>query len=314
MTDIERPGGLHGFLIIDKPAGWTSHDVVGRLRRLLGERRIGHAGTLDPAATGVLPVAVGRATKFLEFLDEASKTYVAEITFGIDTDSHDGDGVVTARRDVDALDQSAVEAGLTRFRGPGEQVPPMHSAVKIGGRRLYEAARRGEVVERPARPVVFHALDLVEWRSPVATILVDCSEGTYVRALAADLGVALGVGAYLSNLVRLRSGPFTLCQAWTLGDLATLIDEVGENLPDVWSEVAVHPDAALMEHPSHLVDAEVARLLTTGRRWQPGHAGRAVAGVVDGTRARAYDLSGALLGVVGWNAETGEWRPVKIVG
>src|SRR5688500_16279327 len=178
MTDVNGPGGLHGFLIVDKPAGWTSHDVVGRLRRLLGERRIGHAGTLDPAATGVLPVAVGRATKFLEFLDDASKTYVAEITFGIETDSHDGDGIVTERRETDRVDQASVEVGLASFRGARRQVPPMHSAVKIGGRRLYEAARRGEVVERPARAVVFHTMDLLEWHAPVATILVDCSKGT----------------------------------------------------------------------------------------------------------------------------------------
>lgn len=312
MTAVGGPGGLHGFLIIDKPAGWTSHDVVARLRRLLGERRIGHAGTLDPAATGVLPVAVGRATKFLEYLDDASKTYVAEVTFGIETDSLDGDGIVTARREADGLDQATVEEVLASFRGPRQQVPPMHSAVKVGGRRLYEAARRGEVVDRPARNVVFHAVELLEWRWPEATILVDCSKGAYVRSLAAEVGAALGVGGYLSNLVRVRSGPFTLCQAWTLIELTALIDDTGDYLPSVWPEVAVHPDAALLAAPALIIDEQAGRLLATGRRWQPD--GEGTDGVVDGTRARTYDVSGSFLGVVGSTAESAGWRPVKMTG
>ena len=138
---------LHGYLVIDKPAGWTSFDVVARARRLLGEKRI--AGTLDPAATGVLPLAVGMATKTLEFLNDASKTYLAEVTFGVETDSHDIEGRVTRTADTEEVTADAIEAALARFRGPGEQVPLMHAAIKVGGQKLYDLARRGE--EIPAR-------------------------------------------------------------------------------------------------------------------------------------------------------------------
>ena len=227
---------LHGYLVIDKPAGWTSFDVVARARRLLGEKRIGHAGTLDPAATGVLPLAVGMATKTLEFLNDASKTYLAEVTFGVETDSHDIEGRVTRTAGTEEVTADAVETVLAQFRGAGQQVPPMHAAIKVGGQKLYDLARRGEEIPRSPRPVTFHVLEMLEWNSPVATLLVDCSKGTYIRALARDLGTALGTGAYLSNLVRLRAGPFHLCQAITIDELTRI------ELPWVWPWVAVHPD------------------------------------------------------------------------
>jgi tRNA pseudouridine55 synthase len=301
--------GLHGYLVVDKPAGWTSHDVVGRLRRLLNERRIGHAGTLDPAATGVLPVAVGTATKTLEYLDGASKTYLAEIGFGIETDSYDADGVVTRLRDATGVRREDVEQALAKMRGPQLQVPPMHSAIKIGGRRLYEAARRGETVERPPRPVEFFALELIEWRAPVATVLVDCSKGTYVRSLAHDLGRAIGPGAHLADLVRLRSGPFTLCQAWTIGELSALVGEVGDDLGAVWPRVALHPDAALWAWPALVLDERGRRSLLTGRTVGDVPDGERL----DGFRARAYDAEGTWLGVVEWESADAAWRPVKMM-
>ena len=307
--------GRHGFLIVDKPAGWTSHDVVGRLRRLLGERRVGHAGTLDPAATGVLVVAVGRATRFLEYLEGAAKTYLAEVTFGVETDSYDADGSLTAQREIGDLDRDRIAAALSSFLGPQRQVPPMHSAVKVGGRRLYEAARRGEVVERPAREVEFQALALLDWQAPVATVWIDCSKGTYVRSLAFDLGRAVGVGAHLSDLVRVRSGPFTLCQAWTLTELTALVEESGDDFGRLWPDVAVHPDAALEECPVVVADEGGARVLTTGHSWRPSGADAdESAGVVDGTRARAYDAEGELLGVVEWRGDRVGWHPRKMVG
>jgi tRNA pseudouridine55 synthase len=301
--------GLHGYLAIDKPAGWTSHDVVGRLRRLLGERRIGHAGTLDPAATGVLPVAIGAATKTLEYLAGASKTYVAEVTFGVETDSYDADGVVTSLHDASRLTLAAVERVVGQFLGPQLQVPPMHSAIRIGGRRLYEAARRGEEVERPPRPVVFYTLELLDWRAPSALVLVDCSKGTYIRSLARDIGHAVGTGAHLSDLVRTRSGPFTLCQAWTLSELARVVDELGDDLWALWSEVATHPDLALLDRPAVVLDAGTAVQVRNGRTVaaSPGDDG-----VPDGLPCRAYDEDGTWLGVVGWDARASAWRSVKI--
>ena len=291
---------LHGVLVIDKPAGWTSHDVVTRARRLLGERRIGHAGTLDPAATGVLPLAVGDATRVLEYLTDASKTYLAEVTFGVETDSFDADGVVTAVADPASLDADRLERALAAFQGEIAQVPPMHAAIKIGGRRLYELARRGEEVERPSRVVTISTLSLVEWSPPIATLLVDCSKGTYVRALASNLGTALDVGAHLSNLVRLRTGPFRLCHAVTLTELADA------PLPWIWPHLAFHPDAVLGDWPALLFDSEAAAT------W--GHGGRVPADGVAHGPCRAYDEAGTWLGVGLADLEAASWRPTKVVG
>jgi tRNA pseudouridine55 synthase len=305
--------GLHGYLVIDKPAGWTSHDVVGRLRRLLGERRIGHAGTLDPAATGVLPVAIGAATKTLEYLEGASKTYVAEITFGVETNSYDADGVVTSIREASRLTRADVERMLDRFLGPQLQIPPMHSAVKIGGRRLYEAARRGVEVERPPRPVNFHALQLLDWRPPAATVLVDCSKGTYVRSLARDLGQSLGSGAHLSDLVRIRSGPFVLCQAWTLDEVAEAVGELGDDLWVVWPWIATHPDVALLDRPAVVLDRLSAERIRNGRAVVAPYEHPADDGEsLDGQPSRIYDAAGTWVGVGEWDARAMALRPAKI--
>jgi tRNA pseudouridine55 synthase len=289
---------LHGYLVIDKPGGLTSFDVVARARRILGEKRIGHAGTLDPAATGVLPLAVGLATRTLEFLTAATKTYLAEITFGVETDSHDGDGRVTRIASAEGITASALGAVLARLRGPGEQVPPMHAAIKVGGQKLYELARRGEEIARAARPVTFYRLDLLDWEPPTATVLIDCSKGTYIRSLARDLGAALGSGAYLSNLVRLRSGPFHLCQAITLDELA------GSPLPWAWPWLAVHPDVPLHDWPALILDEESAR------RWRQGIP---VGDDEAGGPVRAYDQAGAWLGTGQADAGGGAWRPTKVV-
>ncbi len=293
---------LHGFLIIDKPAGWTSHDVVARARRLLNERRIGHAGTLDPAATGVLPLAVGSATRVVEYLAESSKTYLAEITFGVATDSHDADGQVTDLQDATALTRDLVEGALPPFRGPLRQIPPMHAAIKIGGKRLYELARRGEAIERQPRAIEIHELRLIAWEAPVATLVVDCSKGTYIRALARDLGAALGVGAHLSNLIRLRTGPFVLDDALTLTQLAHL------PLPWGWPVVAFHPDTVLTEWPALILDHAASI------DW--GHGKPIAAGAESPTtfdQCRVYDGDGAWLGIGGRDAEANVWRPLKVI-
>jgi tRNA pseudouridine55 synthase len=287
-----------GFLVVDKPAGWTSHDVVARLRRMLGQRRIGHAGTLDPAATGVLPIAVGSATRVVEFLAAATKAYVGEVSFGVQTDSYDADGVVIEVRDASALAEAEVEAALTRFRGTFAQLPPMHSARKVGGRRLYEMARREEEIEREARQVTISALTLLEWSPPVATLFVDCSKGTYIRTLAHDLGVELGVGAHLSGLVRVRSGPFTLCDAWTIDDLA------GTDLVSSWPEVAFHPDGVLVEWPALILDENGVKDWTDGKILPSTTPA--------GGLCRVYDSDGAWLGVGRAEGERA-WRPHKVV-
>lgn len=290
---------LHGYLVIDKPAGWTSFDVVARARRVLGERKIGHAGTLDPAATGVLPLAVGLATKTLEFLNDASKTYLAEVTFGVETDSLDAEGRVTRVADAGGVTADDVAAALARFRGPVAQIPPMHAAIKVGGQKLYDLARRGEVIERAPRPVTFYRLDLLAWQPPTATILVDCSKGTYIRSLARDLGEAAGTGAYLSNLVRLRSGPFDLCQAITMAELDALA------WPWTWPHVAIHPDAPLHAWPALILDAADAR------HWRQGSL-IAMHGSASGP-IRAYDLHGNWLGTGEAASDGAGWQPRKVV-
>jgi tRNA pseudouridine55 synthase len=292
---------LHGYLVIDKPAGWTSFDVVARARRLLGEKRVGHAGTLDPAATGVLPLAVGLATKTLEYLNDANKTYLAEVTFGVETDSHDGDGRVTRTAGAEGLTVETVEAALARFRGTGQQVPPMHAAIKVGGQRLYELARRGVEIPRTARPVTIFLLQLIAWEPPTATLLVDCSKGTYIRALARDLGEATSTGAYLSNLVRLRSGPFCLCQAMTIDQLELAQSE----LPWVWPWIAVHPDAPVLDWPALVLDDAASR------RWRQGNP-IAATGEAAGP-IRAYEVGGNWLGTGHADPAGAAWQPQKVV-
>ncbi len=216
---------MNGILNLDKPPGITSHDAVARLRRATRIKRVGHAGTLDPMATGVLLLCVGQATRLSEYLMASMKTYAAQVAFGVTTDSQDATGVILQRRDATGLTEAVVRAMLPAFTGELLQTPPMVSAVHYEGRRLYELAREGIEVERAARPVTVHRLDLTHFIpgvAPVADLEVDCSSGTYVRTLAHDLGEALGCGAHLSALRRTRVGPFTLDASLPLEEMETL--------------------------------------------------------------------------------------------
>ena len=210
-----------GFAIVDKPAGMTSHDVVGRARKQLHERRIGHAGTLDPDATGVLLLGIGRATRLLQFLSGRDKTYVAEIELGRETDTLDAAGTVTATYDMRSVTADEVRAAARQFVGDLDQVPPMVSAIKIGGRRLHELAREGIEIERPPRRVHVErfVIDPIPGDHLGYRAEIDCSSGTYVRSLAADLGRALGGGAHLRALRRTRVGQFSIDEASPLDAL-----------------------------------------------------------------------------------------------
>lgn len=208
--------GSNGILVIDKPADWTSHDVVAKLRGILHEKRIGHAGTLDPMATGVLPVFIGRATRAVEFAGEREKEYIAGLRLGQITDTQDCTGTLLETHPV-AVTKEEVQAALASFRGEILQVPPMYSAVKKNGKKLYELARRGIEVERQPRPITIHAIELLEQVSQTDYLLrVLCSKGTYVRTLCHDLGQALGCGGTLYSLRRTQAAGFTLEQALTL--------------------------------------------------------------------------------------------------
>lgn len=213
---------LSGILVIDKPTGPTSFDVVARVRSTLKTPKVGHTGTLDPLATGVLPVCVGSATKLAGYLTEGDKTYEATVRLGESTDTQDAQGTVLQRRAVVDLTPARLEATLQRFRGPILQVPPMYSAVKIDGKRLYELARKGQEVEREPRPVTIYALELLAFGVPELRLRVRCSKGTYVRTLAHDLGEALGFGAHLTALRRTQSGPFSIGEAISLQQVVEL--------------------------------------------------------------------------------------------
>ena len=221
----------NGILIIDKPQDWTSMDVCAKLRRVLGERRIGHAGTLDPMATGVLPVFVGRATRAVEFASEGEKEYLAGLRLGQVTDTQDTTGTVLETHPVDVTPE-ALEAALESFRGDIQQIPPMYSAIKIQGKKLYELARKGREVERPPRNITIHALTVEEQVSGTDFLIrVRCSKGTYVRTLCHDIGRALGCGGTMFSLRRTMAAGFTLAQSHPL------------------PEVLEHPDPASLLTP-----------------------------------------------------------------
>lgn len=209
---------MNGIVIIDKPAGWTSQDVTARLRRVFGTRRIGHGGTLDPMATGVLPVFVGRATRGVEFFEHAEKTYETELLLGIATDTEDTTGTVLFRREVSVTPEQ-LTAVLERFRGEIMQIPPMYSALKVNGQKLCDLARKGRQVERQPRPVTIHELTLLSREGDTLRLRVRCSKGTYIRTLCADIGEALGCGGCMQALRRTQAGEYTIAEAVPLQQL-----------------------------------------------------------------------------------------------
>jgi len=287
---------MDGILNLNKPQGLTSHDVVSRVRTVAGQRRVGHAGTLDPMATGVLILCLGRATRLAEYLVASSKVYRARIRLGITTDTYDAEGKVVEEQPVE-VGRAAVEAALKQFRGPILQVPPMYSALKHDGRRLYELARQGVTVEREPRPVDVTRLEMTAWEPPELTLEVACSPGTYVRSLAHDLGQALGCGAHLTRLVRLASGDFRLEDAVPLADLTR------ERLPSL----LLPPDTALRQHPALHLDERGARAVRSGRA-VTGHPPQGQALV------RAYGPDGTFLAVLEYQPERAVWHPRKVFG
>jgi tRNA pseudouridine55 synthase len=287
------------MLIIDKPAGWTSHDVVAWVRRWSGERKVGHAGTLDPAATGVLPVAINDGTRILEFLADSSKAYLAEITYGVSTDSADADGTVIATGEV-AFSDAELARAIEKLHGEIRQRPPGHSAVKIGGQRAYKLARAGIAVDVPERMVTIERVEIQKWDGRVLTAFIECSKGTYIRSIARDLGECLGSGAYLSNLVRTRSGPYCLADAWTIPEL----DNRDPRLE--WESFAVHPDSALPDWSAIVLDAQDAK------DWEFGRPLKAVSNSVS-KRCRVYDNHGNWLGLAADDSGAGVWKPLRVI-
>jgi tRNA pseudouridine55 synthase len=222
MMDLAQSCAVaDGVLIIKKETGWTSHDVVAKVRHLLGGVKVGHAGTLDPAATGVLPVLIGRGTRIAEYLVEWDKEYRAVLRLGESTDTQDATGTFLARHTTDSVTSESIHEVVGRFHGPIEQVPPMYSAVKVGGVPLYKSARAGKTIARDARMIVIHSLEVEAIQARDVTLRIVCSKGTYVRTLCADIGEALGVGGHMLALERRRVGPLMIDQALTIDAVVT---------------------------------------------------------------------------------------------
>ena len=247
-----------GVLNIDKPQGITSHDVVARVRRLTGIRRVGHAGTLDPLATGVLLVCVGPATRFIEYLQQGKKIYETTIRLGEETDTYDAEGRVVATAPVPDFSVEELERTLDAFRGEIMQTPPMYSAIKQGGKPLYQLARAGKEVERPPRPVTIYDITILQWRNPDLTLRITTSPGVYIRSIAHDLGQALGVGGHVRALRRIASGAFRVEDAVTL----TALEAAGKD----WPRYLHGLRGALSMLPPIILTAEQARRFRHGQR------------------------------------------------
>jgi tRNA pseudouridine55 synthase len=289
-----------GVLVVDKTPGVTSFDVVSLVRRRLGIQRVGHAGTLDPDASGVLPMLLGEATKLMAYLADQDKEYVATLRLGVTTDTGDLSGRVRAEVPLPAIDRATVEQACRRFVGRIKQVPPMYSAVHHGGRRLYELAREGVEVVREPREVVIHAIEVQELAPPRLRIRVVCGKGTYLRTLAVDLGTALGGGAAVERLVRTRVGPFPLAEAlaWTTLD--------SEPAAALWARVRP-AESALIDWPAIRLDARALARFEHGQSVDVAPARAAV-----GALARVHAADGRLAGV-GEVAEGGRTRPVRVL-
>ena len=234
---------MDGIVIVDKPQGWTSQDVVSKLRGVYKTRRIGHGGTLDPLATGVLPVFVGRATRGVEFFEHAEKTYETVLRLGLTTDTEDITGTILEEKPV-AVTREQLETALQQFRGDILQIPPMYSAIKINGQKLYDLARKGKEVERQARPVTIYKLECLDFDGAAARLLVHCSKGTYIRTLCKDIGAALGCGGCMEKLRRVSAGSYTLEQAVSLQALIET-DDPGKYLMPVDSMFGAYEQVKL---------------------------------------------------------------------
>lgn len=295
---------MDGILNINKPAGKTSFSIVARIKRLSGERRVGHAGTLDPAASGVLPVCLGKGTRIVEFLVDTPKTYLAEIELGTSTDTYDGSGQVTRRGDPAGIDRERLETCLGPYRGDIRQIPPMYSAVKHHGQPLYKLARKGTEVERKSRPVTVYRLEITVWQAPVIAVEIECSKGTYIRTLAHDLGESLGCGAYLKSLLRTQSGGFDIEDSVTMPELE-------EAFRCGYWEQYVHPiDTALRHHQAIVVNEATEEMLKKGR---PVTIDNGDSGTPRTEYSRAYSTDGRFLAVLKREPDSNTWRPKKVL-
>lgn len=292
---------MDGIIVIRKEKGFTSHDVVAKLRGILRMKKIGHTGTLDPDAEGVLPVALGKGTRLVEFLTEKEKTYEAVMRLGVCTDTQDMTGTVLEEKAVSVTEEEIKKAAES-FLGQQLQIPPMYSALKVGGKKLYELAREGKEVEREPRPVYFHEIEILEISLPLVKMRVSCSKGTYIRTLCHDMGERLGCGGAMEALLRTRSGSFTLEESMTLGETEEAVRSgtIGEKIISVEDVLSLYPSVFATE--------EGDRLLSNGN---PLHQGLVKEKHTEGW-VRMYTSSGIFTGIYQWNKKRQQYFPVKM--
>lgn len=295
---------INGIIIIEKEAGFTSHDVVAKLRGICGQKKIGHTGTLDPAATGVLPVCLGSATKLCDMLGDKDKEYVAELLLGVETDTQDTTGQVLAERPVQ-VSEAEVRRVCEAFVGDYDQVPPMYSALKVNGKKLYELAREGKEVERKARPVKIYELELLKVALPVVTMRVVCSKGTYIRTLCADIGERLHCGGAMQSLKRTRVGDFCLKDAVTLGELQRQKDA------GALKDRVIPVDSVFADCPALHVSDDCADMLDNGNTLLPSQTAERT--IYEQEKwVRFYRPDGSFAGIYRFDGERKRYKPVKM--
>lgn len=303
---------MDGMMVIRKEKGYTSHDVVAKLRRILHMKKIGHTGTLDPEAEGVLPVALGAGTKLVELFTEKEKTYEAVLLLGITTDTQDLTGTVLAQKEV-SVDEKEIRDVVLSFQGPGLQIPPMYSALKVNGKKLYELAREGQQVERRPRPVTFYEIQLLDMELPRIRIRVTCSKGTYIRTLCHDIGEKLGCGGCMEALLRTRSGPFTLADSYTMaqveeaastGQAADWILPVESLLSDYPAACTTREGDLLLANGNPLPESKIRQTAEALVKEEAKKANR--------TQLRMYGSNGVFVGLYEWRPEKNAYYPVKL--
>lgn len=291
---------MDGILNVCKPAGPTSHDVVNRIRRFSGQRKVGHAGTLDPTAAGVLLICLGKATRVIEYMAEYDKQYCAEIVLGFSTDTYDATGRPTSPPKSVTVSGAEVAQALAAFVGPQMQIPPVFSAIKQGGKPLYHRARSGQPVTPPPRVVTIYSMELLAWEAPCLWVDIHCSKGTYVRSIAHDLGQHLGCGGHLRRLVRVATGSYSLLDSVTL-------EEARDAFAGGYVDSILFPvDEPLTPLPALILNEESSRAVEQGSR----HQGPALDSA--GHLARAYSVEGRLVAVLEKAPDTSSWQPRKV--
>lgn len=296
---------MNGILNVYKEPGFTSFDVVAKLRGICKQKKIGHTGTLDPDASGVLPVCLGNATKLCDFLTDKTKEYRAKMLLGCVTDTQDTTGKVLSECPV-CVDEETVREAILSFVGNIEQIPPMYSALKVNGQKLCDLARAGKEVERKSRPITIFSIEIEEIDLPYVTMRVACSKGTYIRTLCHDIGQKLGCGAAMANLVRTRSGQFVLEDALKLSQIEALA-KAGE-----LQQILLPVDSAFETLDRAVVKKEMQLLAENGNPLERRHLEGIAAAYQDGAQVRVYDENGRFFGIYGWQEEKKRFKPVKM--